>query len=480
MKELTFAFVLLVFAGRMAIAQEAPTSQPAPAEEHEKKAMPSLIKTLPNYQGDWFEREGMTGDWGGLRTKLAENGLLFDLQYTQSVMGNAYGGRDTSGAIGYSGMADYSIKLDTARMGLWPGGLIVLHGQTNVGRSVNGEVGSVMSPNFLALLPVPGDPGVTTLSEYYFMQALSEKVVVFAGKLDLTAVADRNEFAGDVTHNTQFSNTAFNVNPIIFGGGPYTTLAAGVMWIPTDWLTIASFIAGNNPDGAATTTGFNTAFHSPNWLTVGQEFDFTIKPFGQTGHQRIGWFFTTKDVIEFGQDSRLPLPGAKRTQHGILPRGGRRLLPRWLRAVQIGDTLYSATNPQKEPDNAGMYYNFDQYLFTEKEDPKQGWGLFGRFGFAPTDSNFISQFYSLGLGGKGTIPCRDNDTWGLGYYFANTSDKIELINVNSEQGVELFYNIEITKWLNITPDIQCIVDPGAGFKDREPSIVYGLRAQIKL
>lgn len=477
MKELTLAFMLIVSAGGTAIAQETPTSQPAPAEEHEKKAMPSLIKTLPNYQGDWFEREGMTGDWGGLRTKLADNGLIFDLQYTNSVMGNAYGGRDTSGAIGYSGMADYSIKLDTARMGLWPGGLIVLHGQTNVGRSINGQTGSVMSPNFLALLPVPGDPGVTTLSEYYVMQALSEKFVVALGKMDLTAIADRNEFAGDPTHNTEFSNTAFNVNPILFGGGPYTTLTAAAIWIPTDWLQVASFIAGNNPDGAATTTGFNTAFHSPNWLSVGQEFDFTVKPFGQTGHQRIGWFFTTKDVLEFGSDSREPLPNSGDQRGlGIRPKPFKRLR----QITQLAQTVNSVVNPKMSPDNAGMYYNFDQYLFTEREDPKQGWGLFGRFGFAPTDSNFISQFYSIGLGGKGTIPCRDNDTWGLGYYFANASDKIELINVDSEQGVELFYNIEVTKWLYITPDIQCIIDPGVGFRDRDPAIVYGLRAQIKL
>jgi porin len=271
------------------------------------------------------------------------------------------------------------------------------------------------------------------------------------------------------------------VNPILFAGGPYTTLTGAVILIPTDWLQIASFIAGNDPNGAATTTGFNTAFHSPNWLSVGQEFDFTVKPFGQTGHQRIGWFYTTKDVLEFGTDSRIQNPGARNTRSlGILPRQFKRFIPRWLRVARLGNTVYSASDPETSPDNWGMYYNFDQYLCTETEDPKQGWGLFGRFGFAPTDSNFISQFYSLGVGGRGTIPCRDNDTWGVGYYLANTSDKIDLINVSAEQGVEVFYNFEITKWLNITPDIQCIIDPGVGFQDREPAIVYGLRAQIKL
>ena len=97
-------------------AEAAPASQPA--------AMPSIIQKLPDYTGDLAHRKYLTGDWGGARTALANKGILFDLDVTQLLQGNAHGGKDTNNAFRYSGSADYYLKLDTARMGLWPGGLL--------------------------------------------------------------------------------------------------------------------------------------------------------------------------------------------------------------------------------------------------------------------------------------------------------------------------------------------------------------------
>jgi len=78
--------------------------------------------------------------------------------------------------------------------------------------------------------------------------------------------------------------------------------------------------------------------------------------------------------------------------------------------------------------------------------------VFGRIGYSTGASNPIEQFYSLGAFSRGLVPTRDRDTCGLGYYHANLSDEIRpFLNVHSEQGVEFFYNIEITPWLHITP-----------------------------
>ena len=82
---------------------------------------------------------------------------------------------------------------------------------------------------------------------------------------------------------------------------------------------------------------------------------------------------------------------------------------------------------------------------------------------------------------SGSIPGRDRDTWGLGWYLANISDSIEFpVELDTEQGVELFYNIAVTPWLHITPDLQVIVDPGGGVGDRDVAIVAGIRAQMSL
>ncbi|MBN1491494.1 MAG: carbohydrate porin [Phycisphaerae bacterium] len=63
----------------------------------------------------------------------------------------------------------------------------------------------------------------------------------------------------------------------------------------------------------------------------------------------------------------------------------------------------------------------------------------------------------------------------------NFSDDLPgMLGMNAEQGVELFYNIEVTPWLHVTPDLQIIVDPGGGAGDRDVAIVYGLRMQMSL
>ena len=61
-------------------------------------------------------------------------------------------------------------------MGLWPGGLITLHGETQFGQGIQGKVGSILPANFDAILPLPGrDSGLTTLSELYLAQALNDR-----------------------------------------------------------------------------------------------------------------------------------------------------------------------------------------------------------------------------------------------------------------------------------------------------------------
>ena len=83
------------------------------------------------------------------------------------------------------------------------------------------------------------------------------------------------------------------------------------------------------------------------------------------------------------------------------------------------------------------------------------------------------------MGGKGVIPERDQDRFGVGYFYADYSDTslAQSLRVNSAQGVEMFYNFEVTPWMRITPDLQILIDAG-GVSDRDVAIVYGLRMHM--
>jgi porin len=132
--------------------------------------------------------------------------------------------------------------------------------------------------------------------------------------------------------------------------------------------------------------------------------------------------------------------------------------------------------PSVEDSSWAFYYNFDQFLVTEAGDPSQGWGVFGRFGVSDGDANYVHRFYSAGLGGTGLIPGRDRDRFGAGYYYMELTDnRSGLLTDDGEHGVEVFYNLAVTPWFELTADLQ-VVDGVGRFSDT--AVVGGLRARI--
>ncbi len=60
--------------------------------------------------GDWRERDQLTGDWGGLRSRLEERGIEPWAEYTSGFWANLDGGLDTG--IRYEGFAGWGIDVD--------------------------------------------------------------------------------------------------------------------------------------------------------------------------------------------------------------------------------------------------------------------------------------------------------------------------------------------------------------------------------
>src|SRR5258705_4615391 len=83
--------------------------------------------------GALTDRTQLTGDWGGVRTKLARRGYLFDLYSTSAYQDVASGGLKTGSAFIQN--IQLSINVDTGRSGLWSGGLFHVTLESRIGRS---------------------------------------------------------------------------------------------------------------------------------------------------------------------------------------------------------------------------------------------------------------------------------------------------------------------------------------------------------
>jgi porin len=152
--------------------------------------------------------------------------------------------------------------------------------------------------------------------------------------------------------------------------------------------------------------------------------------FGLTGHQLFGTTFSNKKFTSI--DQRLDR-----------------------------DTIENSAL-RAEKGSWNLFYNFDQYLYEPKKGVDRGVGLFGRLGVSDGNPNFMKFFSSFGMGGKGMFEGRPNDKFGVGFYFMNINNPTiqgpfqtrKLLR--DEYGLEAFYNIAITPWLQLTPDLQVI------------------------
>jgi len=384
----------------------------------------------PPYTGDVLSRTTLTGDWGGARDDWAKKGVTFDASVTQITQGVVDGGKDSHWE--YGGRGDLTVNLDSQKLGLWPGGFLNVELEGNWSDSVNNKTGGLNPANTSQLFPLVGGNNVA-LPSLTAMQFVSHYAGAVVGKLQTLSNSDMNEFAhgkGDA----QFCNIAFNINPATLIV-PYSTLAAGAVILPTadpNQAVITAMVL--SATGKASTDGFDK-LHGAIFAGEGR---VRTNFFDRTGHQVLGALYSNKVYTSIDQriafeplQERLGLAGPQ--------------------------TL------EKKSGSWAMYYNFDQFLYETDKKAGNGVGVFGRFGASAGNPNPTQYFFSIGFGGKGMIPGRSFDRFGIGYYYdrvANPTLSTKRFGtaefLRSEWGFEAFYNIALTQWLLLTPDVQVI------------------------
>lgn len=386
-----------------------------------------------------WDRETLLGDWGGQRACLAEQGIGWTADVTQFYMGVTHGGLDRE--FRYAGRGDYYLNLDSAKLGGPQGLFVKLHAEHRFGESLAGSTGSLLPANIAADLPVVDSENLY-LTDVVFMQMFSETFGVFAGKLN-TLDGDVNAFAHG-RGKTQFSNAAFVVTPIGLRTVVYSTLGAGFV-VLRDLQPFFTFTVLNATD-TTRTSGFDELF--ADGVVLLPELRLPTNFFDMPGHQLFGASWSSRDYVALNQDPLVVLP-----------------------QVPIA----------RQSDSWSLYWNCDQYLYLDPMDATRGWGLFGRAGIADDQTNPMAWFLSFGLGGNSTLCGREADTFGAGWFYSHTSTQLAPVltgllgGVGDGQGVEVFYNAEITRWFHLTADIQTLMPARLAVND---AFIAGLRGNI--
>ena len=377
------------------------------------------ILPLPDYSGKLGSRANLTGDWGGVRQDWANRGITLGFDWYQSYQGIVDGGFDEDDA--YSTNLDYRLNLDLMRMGIVPGALVTVRAQSRFGDTVNGASGLLLPVSMYSAFPYGSDEEADVdfaITELNWLQFLSDRFALLAGKI--TTLGTSNEFMGG-EGRTQFMNFQLNFSATLAQLAPYSTLAASAIWLPNSTWTISTTLM--NYTDASTTSGFDDIGDGTTWATTA---DYRADLNQLPGGGSISFYY--------GFDADFAEVGGLNTDPG-------------------GGVVMDTSSDSWAVDWSGW-----QYLYVEGDsrtvDPTngrqdlQGVGLFARIGIADKDTNPIYWTVSAGLSGRGSIPNRDDDTWGVGFFYNDVQglDRPLLSFNNANGGLEAYYDIALFGW----------------------------------
>lgn len=438
------AFGALICAGQPghAQAQSAPTqSAPVSAVSPSSNAPPtvSLGQSLEN----WLTQPTMTGDWGGLRTALRQEGFNIRAAYIGEYAYSFSGGKRIGGD--YAQQFALGMDVDMGKVAGWTGGTFHISLNAREGRNTTADyIG-----NKIDVQEIYGDGQNFRLAELSYQQSL------FNNFLDLKAgwMSWGDDF-GRTGILCDFENDAFCAHPVSLpsnsGWSDYPLAHWGGrvrFYLPDD--VYAEFgVFQVNPTYALHDNGFKLSVEGSTGVIIPVEFAKTVKigPAELPGHYKIGGYYDTSQAADITNAS--------------LSYKGR----------------------------YGGYVLVDQMVWSFQPGTDRGLIVVGNATISDMRTSQIPFYFTAALVAQGPLTVRPHDFIAIGYVrdvvnsnlISKEKSLLEAQGVEDpelelgENIVELAYGLQATPWMQIHPNVQYIGNPGAfSFKHVPGAWVFG-------
>ena len=425
----------------------------APAHAQREEFEPTPTQEPPGF----WQRDTITGDWGGLRTELEAQGIAFTVKYTGEVFANVQGGIKLGAT--YDGLFLPELDVDLEKLMGW-------HGASFSVSMVQGH-GPALSQGWVGnLLNVSNDvaiPPATRLYNLWLQQNLFDDVLsVRAGMMNVDA-----EFITTLT-GALFMNGSFGwpewTAADLPGGGPAYPLSAPGIRVKLQapqgfYLQSAVFSgdptghSGSNSPSTSIPNGTLVSFTGGAFIiaeggyTINQDKDAKGPPLAlKLG----GWYHTSTHF----QDQRFDTQG-----------------------ISLASPLSNGA-PFNHHGDWGVYAIADGTIAGALSG-------FARIGAgSPNDRNLVNFYADAGLTYKGPIPARPDDTAGIAFAYARIGNNargldqdVQFFTANPsfpvrdhEAVLEISYQAQVTPWMTLQPDLQRIFHPGGNVLNADSSL----------
>jgi len=394
------------------------------------------------FESSWFQEQFATGDWGGVRSRLAERGVITTLTYQADVQANVSGGLHRAGRYFHNVALD--LELDLQKLAGLTGTRFHVSMSQRSGQDLSEEaVGSVFNV------------ATVCCGNVVKLVSLALEQSFFDGRLDV-AVGRLN--AGDDFLTTpldwKFVSNAFDGNPvgvffqIPFSAYPNATWGARVRGLLTPELQLQLGVYNGDP-------------------TLSRD-----SAHGVDFRWRSGVGLVTVAEVAWLPNQAPGSPGLPGTyKAGVFQHSG---------PFAVLDAP-----GESERGNGGFYLHADQMLWREGgAETRQGITPFVWLVYAPDESLSVVPFFANGgVVWRGPIPGRDDDELVLGGVYGWFSPKqrreqerqraagADVVPQSFEAALELGYTVQLAKWLELQPDVQYVIRPGAGGELRNALVV---------
>lgn len=399
----------------------------------------------------------LTGDWGGLRSRLFESGVEVFGFYNSIYNGNVSGGIHPGHAT-YVDDAFAGVKFNLEKLVGWRGGLLVVSGINRNGDDLTTRyVGSLYSVQ----QSVGGQRPF--FYQLYLQQKLSDnRVTLKLGRFGASDDFNASPFYGYALNNGidgDIRNVLFDTR---FSAYPFAVWAAALFYDPTPEINVKLGVYQTSRNM------FENDDNGLNWGIKGED--------GYTAIAQIGWSpqFWKREVgsSRDGKDSAAPvkkgLPGHY-----------------WIGFTYSDWDFYQRFAGGFEDHSYGFYAHADQMFYQEMPGSEEGLYAFVASGYYPQKDIAIVPFQvNAGLNYKGLFPGRSKDRTMLNFIYGDISrDYARSARrpggrlADSERVIEFGHRFQVTPWSYFQPDIQYVIDPG-GTGDIEDAVVIGAQMGV--
>jgi porin len=402
----------------------------------------------------FLDQDLMTGDWGGFRKTLEDDGVKFTPVLYGEVFGNPSGGA-SHGTV-FDGLLDLNLDLDLDKMSDGTLSDTIIHADADY------IYGSSLSENFIGDFSdtsnIAGYNSLRLQNLWIQKQLWEKRIAVKAGNISIDGP---NEFFQS-TSASLFINGTFGAFTFIAGNVPnapvYPVASPGIQiqFLPTSAYYVQAGVFGmdaNSDPEVNNKNGTRFALASRSGILIMSEAGYLLNQSpndrGLTGTYRLGSFVHTMNYNNWGSQA------ANNLGTGVLQSSGT---------------------------NYGVYAVMDQQIYANAED--RAISLFVRSGGAPSNVNFVDWYVEGGFNFNGFIPGRKDDIAGIAVARSHVSDnfsdsQIEQGNApfTAETALEATYKVQLAPWWNVQPDFQYIVTPGGELGAHNATVV-GLRTTV--